>query len=150
MGVDAGLLQDATVAFAAVSSDRSLREAFHQLHLRVAAESSNSCRTLWSILRVLDGAQEHKLQRLTDIYGKHAGDALTDPILEAAKDEAAKDKLPTKVVDDSKIPRYCEPCKKWLNGKTQYEDHLRGESHRKTVEGPAQKPAKRRLPVVYQ
>ena len=138
MEVDAGHLQDATVAFAAVSSDRSLREAFHQLHLRVAAESSNSCRTLWSILRVLEGAEDKELQHLTEI---HTG---------SRQDVPAKDKLPNKVVSDSKIPWYCEPCKKWLNGKTQYEDHLRGDPHRKTVEGPAQKPAKRRLPDVYQ
>ena len=31
--------------------------------------------------------------------------------------------------DATKAPRYCDVCKIWLNGKTQYEDHLAGNKH---------------------
>jgi len=38
---------------------------------------------------------------------------------------------------------WCEPCGQWLNGPTQYDDHVRGGKHRKAVKSMPQPPTTR-------
>ena len=146
------------------------RASFHQLHATVAAEKSNSCRTLWSILCSLEKASGDDLKKLKELYDdSFAGPDGSKPRLATAKATRAPEVGPgdgrpaePRVREDAahaKAPRHCDVCKIWLNGKIQYEDHLAGEKHRKNAaaaEAPKTKPASgagellRRYPTVYQ
>ena len=139
-----------------------LRASVHRLHVRVAAEPSNSCRTLWSMLKCLDKASTADLKRFTKLYDDSltgSGDAGTSSAApkttrssktRGSSSRQSKSEASEESVDDRRAPRYCDVCELWCNGKTQYEDHLAGNKHLKNLPPSPTGKLPRRHPQVYQ
>ena len=166
-----GPFEDAAWPLQVLGQDE--RASFHRLHVTIAAEKkANSCRTCWSILRILATASADDLQKFADIYASSVAEPDgSEPRLAIAEAARAPElgggdgRLAQAAVRESrrpeyttKAPRYCDVCKIWCNGKTQYEDHLAGNKHTKNLsaEAPTKKPASeagerpRLHPQVYQ
>ena len=134
--------EDAAGSLRALAARGSERASFHQLHVAIAAEKPNPIRTLWSMLRCLAKASNDDLQKFTELYASVAGPAGSKQRHTRAK-TARGPKLSGEdgrlakpgVQDDfhDKAPRYCDVCKIWLNGKSQNEDHLGGNRHKKNL-----------------
>ena len=134
--------EDAAGSLRALAARGSERASFHQLHVAIAAEKPNPIRTLWSMLRCLAKASNDDLQKFAELYASVAGPAGSKQRHTRAKTARAPklsgedDRLAKPGVQDDfhdKAPRYCDVCKIWLNGKSQNEDHLGGNRHKKNL-----------------
>ena len=106
-------------------------EVFARLHNRCAEEEGKAHKLLSHIINVMAYMSFDELDRLILLYHQNYfawGEQPADH--EALREPPANPTL-SELPENPKEPIYCPVCKIYLNGRTQYEDHLGGKKHRK-------------------